>query len=212
MSTTLPPSSGPEDPNQNPIVKAIYDVVASVPLSSEPLSKDPKIRAKSIAKAASVKSALIAGGLALPPGPLGMLTIIPDLVSIWHIQRQMVSDIAACFGKQAVLNRELMVYCLFRHGAATIVREIATQVGERLLVRRVALRFFQRILQKLGVRITQRLIGRTISRWIPIIGAGGIAAYAYYDTKSVGSTAIDVFSRDIEVEQGDGEPEAPSQP
>jgi hypothetical protein len=56
------------------------------------------------------------------------------------------------------------------------------------------------MLQKVGVRITQRVIEKGISRWIPILGALAVGAYAYYDTAQVAATAIELFSKDIELE------------
>jgi len=206
--SSLPAPEGGE----NEFVKVIYNLVTNIPVSSEPPNSDPHLRTKALISAACLKSAAYSGTLALPPGPLGMITILPDLMGIWHIQRQLVADVAACYGKRAVLNRELMFYCLFRHGAAVLMRDIVTRLGERLLVKRVALRFFQQTLQKLGVRITQRLIGRTISRWIPLIGAAGIAGYAYYDTGCVGKTAVDTFSRDIDIAEHPDTGSKPSKP
>jgi len=58
----------------------------------------------------------------------------------------------------------------------------------------------QQILQKVGVRVTQRVIGKSISRWIPILGALGVGAYAYYDTTQVAATTIELFSKDLEHE------------
>ena len=201
MTTT--PSPG--DPGSNPIFKAIYDLVTSVPLSGEPTNSEPKSRAESIVELAAKKSSAIAAGMALPPGPYGMLTVIPDLILCWRIQRQMVSDIAACYGKHPILSQELMAYCLFRHGAETIVSEVVVRVGERYLVRRVPVLIFVHLIQKLSVRISQRFLGRFVSRWIPVLGALAIGAYAYREAKLVGATTIDVFSRDIEVENKDGE-------
>ena len=93
-----------------------------------------------------------------------------------------------------------MVICLFKHGGAALFRDIVVRVGERYLVKRVALRFMQQLLQKIGVRVTQRVIGRGISRWIPVIGAAGVAGYAYYDTTQVAKTAIELFSSELEIE------------
>jgi hypothetical protein len=39
-----------------------------------------------------------------------------------------------------------------------------------------------------------------VSRWLPIIGALGVAAYAYYDTGKVAENAIEFFSSEIDVE------------
>ncbi len=109
----------------------------------------------------------------------------------------MVADIAATYGKSVFLGKETMIYCLFKHSGAALMRDLVVRVGERYLVRRTALRAIQQILQKLGVRVTQRVIGKSISRWIPILGAFGVGAYAYYDTTQVAATAIELFSKKL---------------
>jgi hypothetical protein len=147
-----------------------------------------------------MKAATLSGTLALPPGPLGMATILPDLLAIWHLQRAIVADIAAAHGKTDYLGKETMIYCLFKHGGAALMRDVVTRTGERFLVRRAALRAVQQLLQKIGVRVTQRVIGKMITRWIPLLGAFGVGAYAYYDTTQVAANAIELFSGDIELE------------
>ena len=46
--------------------------------------------------------------------------------------------------------------------------------------------------------MTQRVAGKSIARWLPVVGAAGVAAYAYFDTKSVANAAIELFSDDVE--------------
>jgi hypothetical protein len=87
------------------IVRAILDFISRIPDTDEALSADPDERARAVGRSASRTAALISGSLALPPGPLGWLTILPDLVAIWRIQAQMIADIAGVYGKSAVLNR-----------------------------------------------------------------------------------------------------------
>jgi hypothetical protein len=41
---------------------------------------------------------------------------------------------------------------------------------------------------------------RAASRWLPVVGALGVAAYAYYDTGQVAKSAIELFQQDVEVE------------
>lgn len=187
-------------PDKGVLSKVLLDLVGKIPVSQEGESADPRLRAQAIARAASIKAATISGALALPPGPLGLATVLPDLVSIWHIQRQMVADIASVYGKAAVLNREVMLYCLFKHGAAALVRDVVSRVGERILFRKVAVKAIQETLQKIGLRFSQRVIGQTISRFVPVLGALGVGAYAYYDTNKVALTAMETFSREIELE------------
>jgi hypothetical protein len=152
--------------------------LGAVPTSTEPTAADRLARAQSIASTAALKAAAISGGLALPAGPLGMATVVPDLIAIWKLQAQMVADIASAYGKKAYLSKEQMLYCLFRHAAAQAVRDLVVRMGERLLIRRVPLRVFQNAANKVGIRVTQRVVAKSISRWLPIVGALGVGAYA----------------------------------
>jgi len=170
-----------------------------VPGSPEQVNVTPAVRAHDMTMAAASQSAAVAGALSLPPGPLGMLTVIPDLIAVWHIQRQLVADIAACYGKSAELRGEAMVYCLFRHAAAQVVRDLAVRVGQRLLLRSVPVRVMERSLQRVGLVVSQRAMGRALSRWVPIAGAVGVGAYAFYDTVQVGKTARALFEQEAPI-------------
>jgi hypothetical protein len=181
------------------VQRALLEVVSYIPPSSYQASQDPGAMVARIERSAKARAAGIAGALAIPPGPIGFLTIMPELYLIWKIQAQMVADIAAVYGKSAALRQETMLLCLFKHGAASLARDLLINVGQRVLVRRASLRFVQAVLARLGIRITQRAIGSGISRWIPIIGSGFVAAYAWYDTAKVAESAIELFSRDLEL-------------
>jgi hypothetical protein len=182
------------------VADAILGFVADIPKSSTVPSRTPDEAARSVANAAAAKAAVTAGSLALPVGPIGWLTILPELVAVWKIQARMVADIAALYDKKAELTREHMLYCLFKHSAAQAVRDLAARVGERLLVKTASLAVVQGVARAIGVEITQHAIGRGLSRWIPIAGAVGVGAYAYYDTARVATTAIELFAQDTVVE------------
>lgn len=182
------------------MLRLLEDLATSIPHSAEPANDKPKARAKRIVRAAGLNAGALSAGLALPPGPLGLLTVIPDLVRVWKIQQQMVADVAACFGKSAQLNRQMMVYCLFRHGAAMLLRDVVARVGERVIVKQASLRLIQQLLRRIGLQVTQKTVGKSLSRWLPILGPVLIGAYSLMDTRSVGKTAIDTFSREIEIE------------
>jgi len=171
----------------------IVHLLGNVPQTEQKLVNDPAARARGIAKAAANKAALAAGTLALPPGPIGWLTIVPELLAIWRIQAQMVADIAGVYGMSARLTREQMLYCLFRHAAAQAVRDLVIRVGGRLIAQDVPLRVFERVAQAIGVRVTQRVVGGGVARWLPVVGAIGVGTYAWYDTRQVALTAISLF-------------------
>lgn len=167
--------------------KLVLDYVTRIPVSTEMEQLTPRTRANAITNRAATNAGLVAGSLALPPGPLGWLTIVPELIAIWRIQAQMVADIAAAYGKTQAVTRERMVYCLFRHAAAQAVRDVGVRVGERIL----ASQFMQSMGQKVGIRVGERVVGKAFSRFIPIVGAICVGAYAYYDTKQVATLAVD---------------------
>jgi len=182
------------------ITKLLMGLLSEVPLSDEAYSQSPRQRARKLAFEASLKAAGVSGSLAIPPGPLGMLTVIPDLATVWRIQRQLVADIASSYGRTAELSREQMFYCLFKHAAGQIVREVVMRGGERILVKRASLQVIQRVLRRIGVVATERVVGRTISRWLPMVGAVGIGAYAFYDTAQVAKTSISLFESQMDTE------------
>jgi len=173
---------------------AIIELLGQLPQTDEAASLAPETRANAIADTAARKSALVAGALALPPGPLGWLTVLPELYAIWKIQAQMVADIAGAYGRRWQLTREQMLFCLFRHTAAQAFRDIAVQVGERWLVRAAGSASVRAIARRVGVRLTERGVGRGIARWLPVLGAIGVGAYAWYDTRHVARTAINLFA------------------
>ena len=188
----------PVEPSR--VTRAILDFVSEVPASKVGDSADPATAAHQLASRAAQRAALTAGSLALPPGPLGWLILLPELIAIWRIQAQMVSDIAAAYGRHATLGREQMLWCLFRHTAAQAFRDLVVQVGDRLVFRRMSHGVVQRVAKQVGSKLSRRAIGEGVSRWLPVIGALGVGAYAYVDTTQVARTAITLFSGDTVIE------------
>jgi len=193
MSTTAQTSTA-----ASKIGAVILDLIGHVPASKERKSKRPEEAARVKANAAAAKAALAAGALALPRGVVGWLTLLPEMIGVWRIQRQLVADIAALYGKKAALTPELMVYCLFQHTAAQGVRDLVVRVGQRALVRRAPLRLS--LTQRIGLKLTQRVLGKSVPRLTRVIGAIGVGAYAYFDTVHVAVAAIELFEREIVLE------------
>lgn len=185
-------------------------VTGGVPKTNETgKAKRPYDRSKEITQKACAKAAAVSGGLALPVGPLGMLTVLPDLLIVWRIQAQMVVDIAAAFGHKKPLTDEQLIDCLFRHVAGTAVREYERSIpieheekksGNTVLdlldrfsrsgSRDVAVRVGKQI----GQVVLERVAKRTASRIVPLAGAAIVSAYAAMDTKEVARTAVEMFS------------------
>jgi hypothetical protein len=203
MSNQSPFSRGP-----GVISHALHSLVSQIPPSLETPSDNPGERVKGLAKTAALKAAAVSGSFTLPPGPLGLATVVPDLLAVWRIQQQLVADIAGAYGKTSALTAESMVICLFKHGGAALTKGLFARQGDDIVVQRIANRTLLQLLEKIGVRIAQRIAAKSVSRWLPVLGALGAGAYAYYDTTHVATNAIDLFSGNVRVDSSD-EPTEP---
>jgi hypothetical protein len=116
------------------------------------------------------------------------------------VQANMVADIAALYGRQGTLTQEQMLYCLFKHTASQAVRDLVVRAGERWLVKKATSQVLQAVARRIGAKISERAVTKTASRWLPVVGAIGVAAYAYYDTAQVAKAAIELFGREVDVE------------
>jgi hypothetical protein len=173
----------------------IERVVSDVPAPRTHPVEHPDAAAARLAQRAAKRAALVAGSLALPPGPLGVLTVLPDLYLIWQTQRQMVADIFAVYGRTAELTRTSMLYCLFRHAASHVLRDVAVRSGQRFVVRQLSSRALSSAAVKVGVVVSRQVVGRAASRWIPLAGAAAVSAYAYWDTLQLARTARKLLDR-----------------
>jgi len=192
---------------QSAIIGALQEFILDIPKSNLSKSDNPEVEAKKLIESAKVRAGFLSAMLAIPPGPLGLITIIPDLVSIWKIQAQLVADISALYGKTSYLTKETMAYCLFKHGGMHLFKDIVVRVGERLLIKRTSLRVFQKVISSIGIKVTQRVIGKSISNWIPFVGAALIGVYSSSDTGDIGNTTLELMKSDIQF-SGNGKEES----
>lgn len=188
MARAMTDKPTPDDPHRA-VGGVIERVVADVPAPLTHEVEQPDRAAARIARLAAQRAALVSGSLALPPGPLGLFTVLPDLFLIWKTQRQMVADIFAVYGRTAELTRTHMMYCLFRHAASQVLRDVAVRSGQRFIVQQLSSQALASAASHIGVALSQRVVGTAASRWIPLAGAAAVSAYAYWDTLQVARTA-----------------------
>jgi hypothetical protein len=182
------------------IADAILQAIGKVPQTAEHKIANPEERAREIASSAATRAGLAAGTMAAPPGLSGLLTLVPELMTVWRIQTQMVADIAGVYGHASKLTREQMIYCLFEATAGKTVSALVVMIGESVAIRRPTLRALQGMAANIGFKVIQRLLGRGIVRWMPLVGAVSVGAFAYYETSQVAETAIGLFEKPIDVE------------
>jgi len=194
MARTQHPVPASAPAAENEVTGLIERIIADVPMPRVEAAGDPALVADSMARDAARNAALVSASLALPPGPLGMLTVLPDLFIIWKIQRQLVADIFALHGRTVELTRTHMLYCLFRHMASHVLRDVVVRAGQRAVVQQLSSHALKSMLGSLGLTVTRRIAGTSASRWVPLAGAAAVGAYAYWDTLQVARTARGVLA------------------
>jgi uncharacterized protein (DUF697 family) len=181
-------------PNRK-VIDFIMRILENIPESDKEASSDPGTVARALTAKAALQSAGLSGTLAIPPGPLGILTILPDLYGVWKIQAQLISDVARVYGREKRPEPSEVLYCMFRHVSSHVGAVLAVKAGSRVLSRRASLRVIQKVVALIAGKVTQRVIRSSLSRWLPIVGAVGVAGYAYYDTAQVGKNCMDLFGK-----------------
>jgi hypothetical protein len=181
------------------LAAAILDVVARVPSSTEPTSPDPPARTRTLATRAARTTAALSAAAALPPGPIGWLTLLPELAAIWRIQARLVVDVAAAHGRPEAATREVLLHCLFSHSLERPLGGFVVRAGERLLVRSASYRALQPVARAIAARLSTRTLGRGIARFVPVAGSIAVGAWAWRETMRVARNAEAVFSRDVDV-------------
>lgn len=214
-------TAGTADAAADRLSPLLLDIVRDIPKAHVRRSARPEAEARRLARRAAGKAAFAAGALALPSGPLGWLTLLPELRSVWRIQVQLVADIAALYGRKSHLTHEQVLYCLFAHDGSVrqALRDLLVQVGGRVLVQPATTRALKFVARKVAVRVAQRLLGQGAARWLPVAGAVGVGAYAWHETSRVAANAIALFAAEgvpaprVEVAADDepaADPEAPA--
>jgi len=181
-------------------VEAIADVLQnrheywdSRPASERPTLDGVPILIGACAKKTGFSSAIFAA----PPGPLGLATILPEILTNSVLQTKMIYDIAVAHEQDQELPPQLALW-LLASGAGKIGTHFIVQAGGKLLVRRASLRAMQNLAGRFAVKVTQRALSKAIWRFLPGVGAAAMGIWTYHVTKRIGSQADELFARGID--------------
>ena len=146
-------------------------------------------------------NAVISGGTGLIPGPLGMAASVPEIILIIRNQLTMVYDIAKANGHTEI-TRELMLG-VFISAMGNATGNLLIIQGQRIVVKRVGMQAMQKIIAILGGKITQQAAKSMAAKWIPLAGAAAMAAWSKYSTNKIGTKAVEIFSKEIVMEDNE---------
>ena len=183
-----------------------FDLITGIEAYNSPYAEtvgDPAEIAEELTLAAALKTAGISAGLSLPTGLFSIFTILPELFMVYRIQGHLIKDIASLYGKEALVNKELLIYCMFKQTSLHLVERLLEDVGTKIIIRPTTIRFIESLLEKLGMNLSKKLIRTQLLKWLPLLGAALTGGLTYLDTKYVAATASGIFAKDILIESGE---------
>jgi len=147
----------------------------------------------------------MAAGLA--PGFFGMMTILPEIISVTKIQIRLVHRIARYCHAGASLDRTVLLLIFSEAIGLMAGKGLLRRVGAKLVVTTLNTRLARRLGEQIGERIVGRAVQKGIARWLPLIMAPVLAAFSRSMTMRIGQHAMRLFSEGIVVERAvrDGE-------
>lgn len=183
-----------------------FDLITGIEAYQSPYAEtigDPEEIAKELTLSAAIKTAGISAGLSLPVGILSIFTILPELFMIYRIQGHLVKDIASLYGKEALVTKELLIYCMFKQTSLHLVERLLEDAGTKVIIRPTTIRFVESLLEKIGIHLSKNLIRKQLLKWLPLLGAALTGGLTFLDTQYVAATASGLFAKEIVVETGE---------
>lgn len=142
----------------------------------------------------------ISTALGLIPGPVAIVTILPEIVALTKLQMNLIRRIARYHRKQEKVTRELILLIFGNVVGIAAGEAVIKRVGTRLIIRSVHTTVMRGLAKKIGSRIIDRAAQRAVARWLPMIVAPLFGYFSRTMTEKIGREADRIFSGEIEIE------------
>jgi hypothetical protein len=137
--------------------------------------------------------------LGLLPGPLGMATILPEVVALVKLQINLVHRIAKHHGKQETVSKELFLLILGNAMGITAGGMLLRKGGTVVVLKSANTRVIRALAKKIGARMIDTAAEKAVARWIPMVTAPLFGYFSRSLTRKIGREAVRLFSRVGEV-------------
>jgi len=134
----------------------------------------------------------------VPAGPLGILAVAPEIITVMRNQIAMIYDVGVAYDKQQYLNKELLASVLISSLGTAANRVIVIKASE-IIARKLTPSMFKRIVHQLTATVVNSAAKSSVSKWLPGVGPTAMGLWSAYSTKQVGNKAIQIFEKEIEI-------------
>ena len=154
---------------------------------------------KMIRKASRI-AFLMSTGAGIPSGPVGLATIIPEVVALTKLQINLIFKVAKFHQQEAKVNKTIILAVLGVAMGVVLKHALINKVGTRIIVRSLSAEGAKRITREIGEKFAVGLLKSGIGRWIPLMLAPVFGYLSLSMTRKVGREAELLFSHELEVD------------
>jgi hypothetical protein len=151
-------------------------------------------------ESAAARAFRVSTALGLIPGPIGMIAILPEVVTITKIQVNLIRRIARYHEKSEKVSPEMVLLILGNVFGVAAGEALTRKAGTALVVRSVNSRIIRQIARRVGNRMVDTVAEKAICRWIPMVSAPLFGYLSKSLTRRIGKEANRLLTRDVEIE------------
>jgi hypothetical protein len=149
---------------------------------------------------ASRAAFLISTGAGIPTGPVGLATIIPEVIAITKLQINLIFKVAKFHQQEAKVNKTIILAVLGVAVGVVLKHALINKVGTRIIVKSLSAEGAKRITREIGEKFAAGLLKRGLGRWIPLMLAPVFGYLSLSMTRKIGREAESLFSHELEVD------------
>jgi hypothetical protein len=136
--------------------------------------------------------------LGLIPGPIGFVSILPEVVALTKLQVDLIYRIARYYRKAEAVNREIVLLMLANVMGVAGGEALIRKAGTALVIRSANTAVVRALARKVGRHVIDTAIEKAVGRWIPVVTAPLFGYFSRSLTRKIGREAKRVLStRDL---------------
>jgi hypothetical protein len=143
---------------------------------------------------AARKAFKISTALGLIPGPIGFVSIIPEVVALTKLQINLIYRIARHYNRRETVDEEIILLILANVMGVAGGEALIRKAGAALVIKSANTRAVRALARRIGTRIIDRAAEKAIGRWIPLLTAPLFGYFSRSLTRRIGMEANRLLS------------------
>jgi len=138
---------------------------------------------------AAQKAFKVSTALGLIPGPIGFVSILPEVVALTKLQINLIYRIARHYDRAEMVDKEIVLLILATVMGVAGGEALIRKAGTTLVVKTANAKVVKVLARKIGTHTIDAAAERAIGRWIPLLTAPLFGYFSRSLTRRIGEEA-----------------------